>query len=113
MHVEHVLKNQESPPMIKIPPRIVVHKKPQTIDEVCKKNRGGVHLFGFHFINFYKLNKVDKNKVEETLIEMMENFKYTPLELGNMIPNERYKRIDEKWKFSLMRERKIREGTLA
>ena len=44
---------------------------------------------------------------------MMEIFKYTPLEIGKMISNKMYEKIDGKWKFALMTERQIREGTLA
>ena len=44
---------------------------------------------------------------------MMENFKYTPIELGKMIPEELYNKIDGKQKFALVTKRKIREAALA
>ena len=59
------------------------------------------------------MSKEDKKKVEEALLDMMENFKYAPLELANMIPIELYGRVDAKWNYALIIERKIREGTLS
>lgn len=70
-------------------------------------------LFGFHFIKLDKLSKEDKKKFEQETLDMMKNFKYTPLKLGNMIPNERYNRVDGKLNFSLTTKRQIREGMLA
>ena len=70
-------------------------------------------MFGFKFIRFEKLNKDYNIKIEESIIEMIGNFKMTPLEIGNLILEELYNKIDERWKFFLMIERKIREATLA
>lgn len=59
------------------------------------------------------MSKEEKNKVDRLLLDMMENFKYKPVELDNMIPNELYGRVGTKWKYALTTEKKIREGTLA
>lgn len=70
--------------------KVVVNKKLQYIDEVCENIRGSAGFSRFQFVKYDKLSKVDKEKVEKAVVDMMENFKYTPLELGNITPDELY-----------------------
>lgn len=67
----------------------------------------------FKFIKYDKFNSIDKEKVEEVALDMMVKFKYMPLELGKLIPNEWNDKIDKRWQCALKNQRKIREGTLA
>ena len=64
-------------------------------------------------INFGQLSKEEQNRIEESIYEMMEKFKKTPLELDNSIPKELNSLIENKWDYCLTLEKKIRESTLA
>ena len=63
--------------------------------------RNTIVLFGFYSIKYDKLGGEDMEKVEEEVIDMMVNFKYTPIELGKLTWEELYNEIDNKGKHSL------------
>ena len=44
-----------------------------------------------------KMDEVEKDIVEDVVHYMMVKFKYTQLELGSMILDELYGKIDERW----------------
>ena len=58
------------------------------------------------------MSKEHNIKLEEAIKDMMVNFKYTPIDLGKIIPKNMYNNIYEKWKFALFAKRKIKETTL-
>lgn len=93
--------------------KITVHKSPQTIDELCENIKGNVGMTCFKYIKYDTLETIDKENIEEAVLDMMATSKYTPLEFGNLVPNELYKKIDEIWKYELKTKRQIREGALA
>ena len=76
--------------------RIAVQKLPQTIDEQCENIKGSGGMIWFKFIKYDTLGIVNKAKIEEAFLDMMETFKYTPLESSNLIPNELYNKINSK-----------------
>lgn len=84
-----------------------------TIDQVCENFKKSVGIVGFKQIKYDSLNKEDQEKFEKAMIDMMEKFKYTPIELGKGIPKYLSNILDAKWKWALSTERKIRETTLA
>lgn len=45
-------------------------------------------MAGLKYVQYDKLDKANRAKVEEEVLDMIENFKYMPLELGNPIPNK-------------------------
>ena len=55
------------------------------------------HHQDFILLSNVKLDIANKNKVYEVSLDMMAKFKHTQLELGNMIPNELYAKVDERW----------------
>ena len=70
-------------------------KSPKKIIDVFFHNISAV-LSRFHFIKYEKLDIANKNKVYEVTLDMMAKLKHTQLELGNMIPNELYAKVDER-----------------
>ena len=70
-------------------------------------------LLGFHYIKYDKLETIDNKKLEEAVLDMLVNFKYTPLELETMILDELYSKVDAKWECTLMTKCQIIEATIA
>ena len=70
-------------------------------------------IYQVSLIEFDNLGKVEKNQVEEEIYAMMATFKKSPLEISNSMPKILYERVDQKWRYCLDTERKIRETALA
>ena len=52
-------------------------------------------------------------RVKQVVIDMMVNFKYSPIWLGKELLKESYNKIDGKWKWALTIERQMRVATLS
>lgn len=76
-----------------------------TMDEIYHNIKSTTGLASFKQIKFEKLSNGDKEKVEEAMLDMSCIVKMTPLQMGNLIPNELYKRIDQKWQYAMMTEK--------
>ena len=51
--------------------------------------------------------------MEEAIYVIMENFKKASLEIANSMPKSLYERVEQKWHYCFIVERKIRETSLA
>ena len=65
---------------------MVNHPPKSEVDIICDNIKDNANLSKLRNINFSKLSKEEKNKIEESIYEMMEKFKKTPLELDNSMP---------------------------
>ena len=90
-----------------------VMKRPKSkVDIICDNIIENVDMSRLRDINFDKLSKDEQNRIEESIYEMMEKFKKTPLELDNSMPKELNSLIENKWHYCLNLEKQIRESTL-
>ena len=64
-------------------------------------------------IKFDTHGKFEMNQVEELIYAMMTTFKQTPIEIAKSLPKELSDRVENKWQYSLTKERQIRDTTLA
>ena len=92
--------------------RVISHPTKSKVDILCDNIKDSADLSKLKDINFGKLSKEGKNRIEESIYEMMEKFKKTPLELDNSMPKELNSLIENKWHYFLNLEKKIRESTL-
>ena len=93
--------------------RLVSHPPKSEVDIICDNIKDNVDMSKLRDINFGKLSKEEQNRIEESIYEMMEKFKKTPLELDNSMPKELNSLIENKWHYCLNLEKQIRESTLA
>ena len=61
---------------------IVLRQPPTILDKVCQEITELASLIGFKDINLDSLSKEDQEKLERSMIDMMIQFKSTPIELG-------------------------------
>ena len=61
------------------PFQIIPRKKHQYIDKLCDNVRISIGLDGFKHIKYDTLENIDKEKVEQVVIDILVNFKYTPI----------------------------------
>ena len=56
------------------------------------------HKFNSQFkhVKYDTLDKGDKERVDKIVLDMMANFKYIPIELGEELPTKLYNKIDSK-----------------
>lgn len=83
------------------------------MDKVCQKITKLESLTQFKDINFDSFNKEDKENIEKSLIDMMIQFKSTPIELGQGNLENLHNKVDGKWKWAFSTKRKMKETTLA
>ena len=83
------------------------------VDIICNDIIENANISRLKDINFDELSREEKNRIEESIYEMMEKFKKTPLELDTSMPKELNSLIENKWHYCLELERQIRESTLA
>ena len=92
---------------------MVSNPKKSKVEIVCIDIVEHADMSRLKDINFDELSREEKNRIEESIYEMMEKFKLTPLELDNTMPKELSSLVENKWHYCLEMERQIREATLA
>lgn len=70
--------------------KVVSHNPSFDINSLCENIVTNAYFSGFTHGNFDKLGSDDKNKVEEAIYDIMDTFKYTPLEFSNSFPKSLY-----------------------
>ena len=65
--------------------KVVSYPPKSSVDKLCGKNRNR-DLTTLKNIDFNKLTKDEQNKVVESIYNMMEDYKFTALELDGQFP---------------------------
>ena len=84
---------------------MVSHCPSSDLDNICESIRNNADLSSLAHIKFDKLGNVEMNQVEDSIYDMMETFKKTPIEIANSLPKELSDRVEQKWQYSLNIER--------
>ena len=90
--------------------RVTIHKRSETLDEIFEYIRESKCMYRIKYDN---MNDEENNKIEYFIIFMITKIKYTPLEIGDSIPEELLSKNWQKMEVCIEDRKKMWRRSLA